>query len=111
MEKLRKLAGITKWPDNGLRHSFGSYHLAHFQNPNMTALQIGHSTTDMLFKRYRNYRIRKRTLKRIGDWCPRVSMKKSFLSVVASSETRPYMKIRRHLTRQSRHGFLKKDSR
>jgi integrase len=60
MEKLRKLAGITKWPDNGLRHSFGSYHVAHFQNPNMTALQMGHSTTDMLFKHYRNYRIRKK---------------------------------------------------
>lgn len=60
MEELRKLAGITKWADNGLRHSFGSYHVAHFQNPNMTALQMGHSTTDMLFKHYRNYRIRKK---------------------------------------------------
>jgi len=60
MEQLRKLAGITKWPDNGLRHSFGSYHVARFQNPNMTALQMGHATTDMLFKHYRNYRIRKK---------------------------------------------------
>jgi len=59
MEQLRKRAGITKWPDNGLRHSFGSYHVARFQNPNLTALQMGHSTTDMLFKHYRNYRIRK----------------------------------------------------
>ena len=60
MERLRALAGITKWPDNGLRHSFGSYHVAYFQNPNMTALQMGHATTDMLFKHYRNYRIRKK---------------------------------------------------
>jgi integrase len=60
MEQLRELAAITKWPDNGLRHSFGSYHVARFQNPNMTALQMGHATTDMLFKHYRNYRIRKR---------------------------------------------------
>jgi integrase len=60
MEQLRKLTGITKWPNNGLRHSFGSYHVAHFQNPNMTALQMGHATTDMLFKHYRNYRIRKK---------------------------------------------------
>jgi len=59
MEQLRKRAGITKWPDNGLRHSFGSYHVAWLQNPNLTALQMGHSTTDMLFKHYRNYRIRK----------------------------------------------------
>jgi integrase len=60
MERLRELAGITKWPDNGLRHSFGSYHVARFQNPNMTALQMGHATTDMLFKHYRNYRIKKK---------------------------------------------------
>jgi integrase len=59
MVRLRELAGITKWPDNGLRHSFGSYHVAHYQNPNMTALQMGHTTTDMLFKHYRNYRISK----------------------------------------------------
>lgn len=58
MEQLRELAGITEWPDNGLRHSFGSYHVAHFQDPNRTALQMGHTTTDMLFKHYRNYRIR-----------------------------------------------------
>ena len=51
---------ITKWPNNGLRHSFGSYHVAHFQNLNMTALQMGHTTTDTLFKHYRNYRIRKK---------------------------------------------------
>jgi integrase len=60
MEKLRARAGVTKWPDNGLRHSFGSYHCAYFQNPNMTALQMGHATTDMLFKHYRNYRIKKK---------------------------------------------------
>ncbi len=60
MERLRELAGITKWPNNGLRHSFGSYHVAHFQNPNMTALQMGHATTDTLFRHYRNYRVRKK---------------------------------------------------
>jgi integrase len=60
MQQLRNLAGITKWPDNGLRHSFGSYHVAYFQNPNMTALQMGHVTTDMLFRHYRNYRIRRK---------------------------------------------------
>jgi integrase len=67
MEKLRDLAGVTKWPDNGLRHSYGSYHCAFFQNPNMTALQMGHATTDMLFKYYRNYRIKKKMRKRIGS--------------------------------------------
>jgi integrase len=60
MKQLRELAAIAKWPDNGLRHSYGSYHCAYFQNPNMTAFQMGHATTDMLFNHYRNYRIKKR---------------------------------------------------
>ena len=60
MKELRKLARIAKWQKSGLRHSFGSYHVAHFQNPNMTALQMGHATTDTLFNYYRNYRIKKR---------------------------------------------------
>src|SRR5260370_5949238 len=60
MKQLRELARIAKWPDNGLRHSYGSYHIAHFQNPNLTALQMGHATTDTLFNHYRNYRIRKK---------------------------------------------------
>ena len=60
MENLRRLAKITKWPDNGLRHSYGSYHCAFFQNPIVTANQMGHATTDMLFKHYRNYRISKK---------------------------------------------------
>src|SRR5205085_1948612 len=57
--KLLRLAAVTKWTHNGLRHSFGSYHCAHFQKPDFTAYQMGHNTTDTLFKYYRNYRINK----------------------------------------------------
>jgi hypothetical protein len=70
MVRLRELAGITKWPDNGLLHSFGSCHVAHFQNPNMTALQMGHATTDMLFRHYRNYRIGKKDAERFWNIRP-----------------------------------------
>lgn len=59
-DKLLRLAGVTKWTRNAMRHSFGSYHCAYFQKPNETALQTGHSTTDTLFKYYRNYRISKK---------------------------------------------------
>ena len=39
---LRKKAGVlTDWPKNGLRHSFGSYHLATFGNAVKTAEQMG----------------------------------------------------------------------
>jgi integrase len=76
MEQLRELAEITKWPDNGLRHSFGSYHVACFQNPNMTALQMGHGTTDMLFKHYRNYRIGKKDAEAYWKIVPASASKK-----------------------------------
>ena len=34
---------MDKWPENGLRHSFGSYHLGAFENAPLTSLQIGHT--------------------------------------------------------------------
>ena len=62
-ERLRKLyraarrkAGfgkLTPWPKNALRHSFGSYHLAAFENAAETALQMGHVDAKMVFRHYR----------------------------------------------------------
>lgn len=52
-EAAQKKAGIRDWPVNGLRHSFASYHLAHFQDAPALALQMGHTTTAMLFSHYR----------------------------------------------------------
>lgn len=40
------------WPYNVTRHSFVSYHLAHFQEPGKTALQAGH-TVETMFRDYR----------------------------------------------------------
>jgi len=34
----RRAARISDWPANGLRHSFASYHLAHFRDPRELAL-------------------------------------------------------------------------
>jgi len=83
MEQLRALAGITKWPDNGVRHSFGSYHVACFQNPNMTALQMGHATTDTLFKHYRNYRIRKKDAEAYWKLAPTAGAAKKVIQFAA----------------------------
>ena len=47
-------ARIAPWPSNALRHSFATYHLALHQDAARTALQLGHATTTMLFKNYRN---------------------------------------------------------
>ena len=46
-------AGITPWPPNALRHSFGSYHLAHHRDAARTALELGHSESATLFRHYR----------------------------------------------------------
>ena len=54
LQKLAKrLESETKWPRNGLRHSFGSYHLAFHQDAARTALEMGHESTKMLFAHYR----------------------------------------------------------
>ena len=53
LQKLAKGAEFEKWPRNGLRHSFGSYHFAFHQNSNLTATEMGHENTKMLFAHYR----------------------------------------------------------
>src|SRR5262249_29254240 len=52
-EQARVAAGILKWPDNALRHSFASYHLAHFKNAASTALELGHHDSRVTFTHYR----------------------------------------------------------
>src|SRR5262249_49304045 len=52
-EHARKDAGIKEWPDNALRHSFASYHVAHFKDAKGLALEMGHIDSGMLFNHYR----------------------------------------------------------
>lgn len=42
-----------EWLENGLRHSFASYHLAHFRNAAVLALEMGHVSPHVLFAHYR----------------------------------------------------------
>ena len=51
--QARVAAGIDEWPDNALRHSFASYHLAHFKNAASTALELGHHDSRITFAHYR----------------------------------------------------------
>ena len=48
-----RTAGITHWPPNALRHSFGSYHLSRHENAAKTALELGHTESATLFRHYR----------------------------------------------------------
>ena len=53
LEADRANAGLKSWSANGLRHSFASYHLAHFQDAARIALELGHTDQELLFRHYR----------------------------------------------------------
>jgi integrase len=52
-EASKILGRPMPWPKNCLRHSFASYHLAMHGSADKTATQMGHRSTDMLFRHYR----------------------------------------------------------
>ncbi len=58
LRKIREAAqhkiSLTQWPQDGLRHSYASYHLAHFKNINELATQMGHTDTKLIFRHYRS---------------------------------------------------------
>jgi integrase len=49
----RKAAGLAKWPPNACRHSFASYHLAHFGDLQRLMAEMGHTNPDVTFRHYR----------------------------------------------------------
>jgi len=51
-EKKKLPPVFAVWPDNGLRHSFGSYFFARSKNENLTAAEMGNSPK-MIFAHYR----------------------------------------------------------
>jgi integrase len=51
--RVRKAAGLARWPNNGLRHSFASYRLAATNNAALVASELGHTSAQMLFAHYR----------------------------------------------------------
>jgi integrase len=46
-------AGLARWPKNGLRHSYASYHLALHQNAPELSLHMGHVSPRQVFDSYR----------------------------------------------------------
>jgi integrase len=53
LDAARDAAGIEQWPQNALRHSFASYHLAHFKDAAFLALELGHTNSNLVFQHYR----------------------------------------------------------
>ncbi len=53
LEELKAAAKLESWPHNGLRHSFGSYHLAFHGDAIKTAQQMGHRSSDVVHNHYK----------------------------------------------------------
>ncbi len=51
---LRRAAGFTRWVPDICRHTFASFHAAHFKNLPLLQLEMGHSTPALLRSRYLN---------------------------------------------------------
>jgi integrase len=49
----RAAAKVTDWANNALRHSYASYHLAHFNDAPRLALELGHTSAHLVFQHYR----------------------------------------------------------
>jgi integrase len=49
----RMRAKIAEWPQNALRHSYASNHLAHFNDAAALAIELGHTSTGVIYKHYR----------------------------------------------------------
>jgi integrase len=48
----RTAAGITRWIQQGMRHTFCSNHLAHFKKLDELVLQSGHDSVDTMWRNY-----------------------------------------------------------
>src|SRR5205823_13221356 len=53
LDAIRKEAGLTRWPKNGLRHSSASYRLAATHDAPRVASELGHTSPQMLYSIYR----------------------------------------------------------
>jgi integrase len=78
----RKAAGIKVWPNNALRHSFASYHLAHFKDAAALALEMGHTNSGMIFEHYRQL-VFPREAERYWDIRPSKKASKKIVQLVA----------------------------
>ena len=53
LDQVRKVAKLTRWPKNGLRHSYASYRLALIHDAPRVASELGHTSPQMLYSTYR----------------------------------------------------------
>jgi integrase len=81
-EQAREAAGIAEWPNNALRHSFASYHLAHFKNAASTALEMGHHDSRITFAHYREL-VKPKDAERYWNLFPTAGASAKVVSILA----------------------------
>ena len=72
------------WPDDILRHSYGSYHLAKHRNAALTAEQMGHKNARMLYAHYREVVKEASTIEEYWKLTPEIAAKVIPFCVAAS---------------------------
>jgi integrase len=75
LESAREAAAIAQWPQNALRHSFASYHLARFNDAALLALELGHTNSNLVFQHYRQL-VKPKQAERYWKIAPAVAGKK-----------------------------------
>ena len=75
LDTAREAAGIDEWPQNALRHSFASYHLARFNDAAALALELGHTNSNLVFQHYRQL-VKPKQAERYWKIAPAVAGKK-----------------------------------
>jgi len=71
LKKARNEAKLNEWPADCLRHSFGSYHFAHFKNIGSTMAEMGHTNPKTFLKHYRE-RVKPEVAKRFWSLSPNI---------------------------------------
>jgi integrase len=74
-DTARDAAGMHEWPQNALRHSFASYHLAKFKDAAALALELGHTNSNLVFQHYRQL-VKPKQAERYWKIAPAVAGKK-----------------------------------
>jgi integrase len=93
-EQAREAAGISEWPENALRHSFASYHLAHFKNAASTALELGHHDSRVTFAHYREL-VKPKDAERYWAILPATTEKIVSIQGKSNAEPKAYMRSAR----------------
>jgi integrase len=78
----RRAAGILDWPNNAMRHSYASYHLAAFRDAPALSLELGHVRPQTVFAHYREL-VTPSEAERFWRIVPAISAREPAIAVVA----------------------------